>query len=298
MTDPDADRRRAGILYALSAYAFWGVVPVYWKALGATPALVVLAHRVIWSVLFVGLLLTWQKGWIGVRAALSRRRTLLLLAATTTLITVNWGLFIWAVKSGHLLEASLGYFINPLVNVVLGVALLRERLRPLQMIAVALAACGVIHLTIATGVLPWISLVLAGTFALYGYVRKVAPIEALEGLFVETAIGLPVAGWYLATRSAGGAPGTDGASLWLLAAAGPITALPLLWFGRAAQRLPLSTLGFFQYIAPSCQFLLAAFAYGEPVTRKHVVTFALIWTALAIYTTESRWAARRARLAR
>jgi chloramphenicol-sensitive protein RarD len=224
-----------------------------------------------------------------VRRALSQRKTLAALLLSTALISSNWFLFIWAVNTGHVLEASLGYYINPLLNVVLARLVLGERLRPLQLVAVGLAAVGVLYLTVGLGVLPWVSLVLALTFGFYGLVRKVAPVEPLTGLAVETAFAAPIAVLYLLivplAQEGRWLPGTPRESLLLLCS-GVATALPLLWFAMAAKRLRFTTLGIIQYLAPTCQLALAVLAYGEPFTSRHAVTFILIWTAVVLYAAD------------
>lgn len=283
--------KNSGALYALAAYGTWGLVPVYWKTLGPVPALELLAHRVVWSLLFLVLLLAARRGLGDVKLALRSKKTLGLLFLTTALVASNWGLFIWAVQQKKLLQASLGYYINPLLNVVLGVALLGERLRRLQVIAVLLALTGVLVLTFSGGVLPWVALTLASTFGLYGLLRKIAAVSALPGLVLETLIVAPLALGYIVWCETSGAGALSQGSTghdWLLAASGPVTALPLLWFTEAARRLPLSTLGFFQYVAPTLQFLLAVACYGEHVTPAHAVTFALIWAGLVLFTYDAR----------
>lgn len=278
---------RSGALYALGAYGLWGIVPIYWKKLGAVPAAEVVAHRVVWSVLFVAVVLAIVRGYGAVGVALRSRRTLAYLSGTTLLIAVNWGLFIWAVQTGHILQASLGYYVNPLVNVAMGVVFLKERLNRPQTIAVALAAIGVTILTVAAGTFPWVSLLLALTFGAYGLLRKTAPVEALAGLFVETLLVTPFALAFVLFREHGGHGALTTGGLGrgvLLAMAGPITAVPLLFFAAAARRLSLTTLGFFQYVAPTLQFLCAVLLYGEKLTPAHVATFACIWAALAVFT--------------
>ncbi len=286
----------AGIGYALLAYSAWGLMPIYWKLVDQVPALQMLAHRVVWSVLVLAVLVGLFRRWSSLRTTLRSRQHVLLLLITATLISFNWLTFIWAVQNNHVVEASLGYFINPLFNVVLGFVFLRERLRPWQIAAVCLASLGVINLMLTIGVVPWIALALALSFGTYGLLRKMAPVEGLVGLSVETVLMFPVALGYLVYV------GFDdkGAFLhagWrldtLIAAAGLITALPLLWFTNAAKRLDYSTLGIVQYLAPSCQLLLAVFVYGEAFTVVHMVTFGCIWTALAIYTTDTTFALRR-----
>ena len=293
MTDPPnstgATATRAGLAYGLAAFGFWGLVPIYFKAVSSVPALEVLAHRVVWSVVVLGVVLTLKHRWSEVVAAMANWRTLGILAITTVLIGINWYLFIWAVNNNQVLQASLGYFINPLVNVFLGVVFLRERLSRAGIAAVALAAMGVGWLTVQGGELPWISLVLAFSFGLYGLLRKTAPVKPVPGLMVETLLMLPAALIYLAaTASHGGLYfGTGSVRLdLLLVAAGLVTALPLLWFTAAAQLLPLSTMGFIQYLAPTLHFLLAVLVYGEPLTGERLIAFCFIWAALAIFTVD------------
>jgi chloramphenicol-sensitive protein RarD len=219
-------------------------------------------------------------------------KTVGILVVTSLLISANWGLFIWAVQTGHLVESSLGYYINPLVNVLLGVVFLRERLRRVQLIAVALAVIGVANQSIALGVTPWLSLVLAGTFGAYGLLRKVAPVAPMAGLFVETALVSPIALLYLGNKELHGAGLMGNGSIGhgvLLALCGVITAVPLIWFAQAAKGLTLSTLGLIQYISPTFQLLLAVVLYGERFSKAHIVTFAFIWTALLIYSGEAQW---------
>jgi len=288
---------RLGALYAIGAYTTWGLLPIYWKSLASVPALEVLMHRVAGTVVFAALLLTVSRRWDEVRAALRSRRTIAALATSSLLIATNWGTFIWAVGRHEIVATSLGYYLNPLVNVALGMLVLRERLRPLQLVAVAITAAAVAYFTVAQGGLPWISLVLAVSFALYGLVRKTVAVASLAGLAIETAVLAPLAIAGIAWREAHGAGAfarmadLPPAVPWLLGFAGAVTATPLVWFGSAARRLRLATLGLFQYIAPSLSLLVAVFLYGEPFTRAHVVVFAGIWIALALYSLES-WRAR------
>jgi chloramphenicol-sensitive protein RarD len=283
----DRRTRRLGVAYGLAAYLWWGFIALYFKAVATVPPLEVLAHRVLWSFVFLYLFLA-ARGRAGtLRATLRDGRSLALLGVTTVLIAVNWLVFITAVFHGHLLEASLGYFINPLVNVLLGVVFLRERLRRTQTVAVGLAAVGVVWLAVGSGAMPWIALVLAFSFGTYGLLRKIARPDGLVGLAVETLLLAPAAvGWLL--WSAKGGTIVFGAEGWgwsaLLLAAGPVTALPLVWFAEGARRLRYATIGFLQYLAPSLQFLLAVVLFGERFTGTHAVTFILIWTALAVYS--------------
>jgi chloramphenicol-sensitive protein RarD len=274
---------RSGIAYALAAFLAWGLAPIYWKALASAPARETLAHRIVWSVPCLALLLTarrqWPNAWRTVRAP----RTLLTLAGTTTLIGLNWFLFVWAINENRLLEASLVYFMNPLVNVLLGLTILRERLRAGQWVAVALATAGVLVLTARLGEVPWFGLALAVSFGFYGLLRKTVLAEPLEGLTVEVVFLFPFAVAYLVHEAMTGS-GTFGtgtaAQRLLFILAGPVTVLPLLWFTLAARRLRYTTIGILQYLAPSGQFLLAVFLYHEPFTREHLVAFSCIWVAL------------------
>ena len=285
-----------GLAAALAAYLIWGLAPLYFHALAPAPPLVILAHRVVWSVLVLALVLTGVRRWEAVLAILADRRKLLTLALTTALISVNWGLFIWAIHAGRLLEASLGYFVNPLVNVALGAIFLRERLTRPQLAAVALAGTGVALLVARLGTLPWVALALAITFGFYALLRKKAQVDALGGLLVETALLAPLALAYLAARAAAGAPAFGGSPRMalLLSAAGVVTATPLVLFAAGVRRLRLATMGLVQYVAPTAQFLLAVFAFHEPFGAGQAGAFALIWAALAVYTGEAVARARAA----
>lgn len=279
--------QRAGLGYALGAFLLWGFFPVYWKLLAAVPALEVVAHRTVWGFATVALWVTIRRRWPEARAVAARGGTVLMLAGSAALIALNWLLYIWAVINGHIVESSLGYYINPLVNVLLGVFVLRERLSRPQAIAVTLAGVGVAVLTVGYGRFPWIALTLAVTFGLYGLSRKKVAADAVIGLLFETAILTPLAVGYLAILAAGGvgalgtgSPGRDA----LLVLAGPVTAIPLALFALGARRLPLSVIGLIQYLSPTCQFLLAVLLYREPFTAAHAATFACIWAALALLT--------------
>ena len=299
MTD-EHQRRRSGLLLGLSAYLLWGVLPLYFKALAQVRPTEIVAHRIVWSLIFLAALVTASRRWPTIRAALGTSRVMMILMVTALLIGVNWLVFIHAVVNGHVLEGSLGYYLNPLVNVLLGVVLLKERLSPAQIFATLLAGAGVAVLAAGAGSGLWISLTLAATFALYGYVRKVAPVDALEGLSIETAMLAPIAlGWLIWVGQAGtGGFGQFGLTVDLmLALGGAITAIPLLLFTAAARRLPYSTLGFLQYIAPSLQFLLAVLVFGEPLTTPHVICFGAIWTALVIFTLDGWRGVAKARAA-
>jgi len=293
-----------GIAYAALAYLCWGLFPLYFKQLTEVPALEVVAHRTLWSLCFVALLLTLLRRWHWASAVLRQPRVLGLFLLSASLLVINSLAYVWAVQHGHVLEASLGYFINPLINVALGFALLRERPRPVQWLAVGLAAGGVLWLTLQTGRPPWIALVIALSFGFYGLVRKTAPLGALEGLTLETLLMAPLAAAALAWWTVQGDSAFAGAFVsggpqrigWLLLA-GPLTAVPLLLFAAGARRLPLSTLGLIQYISPTMQFLLGVWLFREPLVPARLVAFACIWAALAIYSLEGLWRSRRAAVA-
>ena len=279
-----------GGLYAASAYVLWGVLPLFWKALHDVPAIEILAHRMVWSLLVVLLLLAYQGHWGWLRTALRDRRTLLAFTTTAVVLSLNWFVYIWAVNAGHVVEASLGYFINPLVNVLLGRLFLRERLRLWQGIAIVIALGGVLYLTVSYGVVPWIALTLALSFGLYGLLRKTATLNSLEGLTMETLLlFFPALAYLLWLRMNGtGAFGTSGlATTALLAGTGIPTALPLLLFAAGARRITLTALGILQYIAPTIQFALGVLLYHEPLSQARLVGFGLIWVACALYTVES-----------
>ncbi|HEX8639964.1 MAG TPA: EamA family transporter RarD [Allosphingosinicella sp.] len=297
----DHSRTRAGFLLGAGAYLLWGVLPLYFKALDHVGPTEIVAHRILWSLFFLGALVTIWRRWGAIRAAVTTGKVLVTLTVTSILIAINWLTYIYAVVSGHVLEGSLGYYLNPLVNVLLGVVLLKERLTRGQVAATLLAGGGVAVLAAGAGSALWISLTLAASFALYGFLRKVAPVDSLEGLSVETALLAPPAlGWvlWLYASGSGGFTRVGLATDLLLVLGGAVTAIPLLLFTAAARRLPYSTLGFLQYIAPSLQFLLAVLAFGEPLTTSHLVCFAAIWTALAIFTVEGWRAGRRRAAAR
>lgn len=282
----------AGIAYAVLAYVLWGVFPVYFKALQHVAATEILAHRMVWSLAFVAAVLALRRRFDWLREVLERPALVGRFAATAALVSINWGVYIWAVNAGHVVDASLGYFINPLVNVAIGALLLHERLRAAQWIAVALAAAGVAWLTWHAGALPWIGLTLAFSFAAYGLLRKTASLGAAEGLALETALLAPLALAYLAWLGASDRSAfVDGSAptRWLLAAAGPVTALPLLAFAAGARRIPFSMLGVLQYIAPTLQLLLGVWLYREPFEPGKALGFAAIWIALAIYSAEGLW---------
>jgi chloramphenicol-sensitive protein RarD len=285
-----APETRHGVLFALAAFLAWGANPLYFKAVAEVPIAEVLAHRVVWAVALLALWIGVRRRWGLVGAALADRRTCRVLLLTTVILTVNWLIYIWAIAADRVLETSLGYYVNPLVNVVLGMAVLRERLSPLQLGAVALAAVGVANLAVAVGGFPWVALSLAVTFGIYGLLRKTAQVDSPTGLFIETSMLFPAALGYIVwlAVAGGGRFGTmDARTDVLLVMAGPVTALPLIWFTHAARRLRYATVGLFQYISPTGHFLLAVLVFGEAFTAAHAVTFACIWTALALFTVDT-----------
>lgn len=279
-----------GAGFAVAAYLTWALLALYWKALAHVPAIDVMLHRAIWSVLFILGLVMLSGRLPMLLEALRRPKSLMVLAATAALLASNWYMFIWAMQSNYALEASLGYYINPLVNVLLGVVILREPLSGFRRIAVALATIGVTLLSISLGVPPYMALFLALTFGLYGLLRKMAPADPLVGLAIESGLMALVAIPWLMLRESEGFGGMGRFGLGtdaLLVAAGVVTAVPLIWFNAAAKRLQLSTLGLFQYIAPTGMFLIAVFINGEPLTTAHIITFVLIWAALALVAFET-----------
>jgi chloramphenicol-sensitive protein RarD len=281
------DRSSRGLLFGVAAYALWGVLPVYFKALSAIGAVDIVAHRVIWSLPFLAILILVGGQVPAVRDALRNRRAMRILALTATLIGINWLLYVYAVTSGHILAASLGYYLNPIANVLLGRFVLKERLTGLQWAAVGIATAGVVALGIGALGQIWISLVLCASFALYGLLRKIAPVESLPGLGIETALLFPPALLWLGWQAAQGLPvlGTDTGQTLLLLAAGIVSTTPLLLFTAAARQLRYSTLGMLQFVAPTLQFILAVALYGEPFTTAHAIAFGAIWLAIATYVT-------------
>ena len=278
-----------GILNAIGAYVLWGLLPVYWKWLHHVPAAQVLCHRILFSFLTLFVIILLLRQWKAFRQALSNPRVVCAYTVAAILISINWFTYIWAVTAGFIIETSLGYFINPLLSVLLGVVIFRERLRPWQWAAIALAAGGVAYLTVAYGALPFIALTLAVTFGLYGLVKKIAPLGSLHGLTLETGVLLLPALIFLiySDRAGNGAIFHAGALTdALLMGAGIITAAPLLLFSSAARRIPLSLIGILQYIAPTLQFLLGVFVYNEPFTLTKFIGFGIVWLALIIYGAE------------
>jgi len=295
-----ADARRTqieGVLFALAAYSFWGFVVLLYRALDHVDVVEIVAQRVVWCLVFLAIVLGFRKSFGRLWSTLVSPRLLGFLILTSTLMAINWSLFIWTIAEERVLEAALGYYINPLVSVGLGVVLLGERLTRIQVLAIAIAAIGVLYFGVSLGVLPWVPLTLAFSFGLYGYFRKTIAVGPAVGLFVETLVlsllALPYVLWLFET----GASGWRDTSWtpWLLIASGPATALPMVWFAAAAQRVSLTTVGMLQYLAPSLNFAIAVFVFGETVTISHIVTFGLIWTALVIYSGEMVYREKRMR---
>jgi len=282
--------QRRGLLFGITAYGLWGLFPLYWPLLAPAAPAEILAHRIVWSLLFIGVLVWARRRYSTVRSALLDRRTRAMLVVASLVIGCNWFLFIWAVNNQHVVETSLGYFINPLVSVAMGVAAFGERLRRLQWVAIGIAASGVLWLTIQYGQPPWISIALALSFGTYGLAKKKANVGAVQSLAVETMVLAPLALGYLVTLQAGGTGefGQNGAGhTAMLIGTGVVTALPLLCFGAAATRIPLSMIGMLQYLTPTLQFLIGVVLYDEPMSPARWVGFALVWTALAVFTAES-----------
>jgi chloramphenicol-sensitive protein RarD len=281
-----------GIVYALSAYLIWGLLPLFLHLLAPVRTAEILAHRIVWSLVTILILLVALRRLAWIRTALTRPRTLAPFVITAGLISCNWMLYIWSINSGHVVDSSLGYFINPLVNVLLGALLLHERLRFGQKLPIVLAAVGVAWLTWLAGAPPWIGLALALSFALYGLLRKTATLGALEGFAVEAAVLTPIALGYLFWRSADGSLDfvtVPTQTRWLLVAAGPVTAIPLLLFAAGARRLPFSLLGVLQYLAPTLQWLSGIFIFHEAFDPHKAIGFGFIWLALLLYGAESLW---------
>jgi chloramphenicol-sensitive protein RarD len=278
-----------GLLSAIGAYTLWGILPVYWKSIRAVPALEVVCHRTVWSLVFLLVLLLWRRRWEWLQQAIRDRVTLITFLVTTSLLGLNWFVYIWAVNAGHIVDASLGYFINPLISVLLGMVFLGERLRPWQWAAIGLAFGGVVFLTLGYGAFPWIALTLATSFGLYGLLRKTAALGSTEGLSLEMAIlSIPCLAYLITLEITGTASfgHTEAMTSILLALTGVITAFPLIMFAYAARQVTLATVGILQYIAPTLQFLLGVLVYGETFTRARLLGYGAIWVALLVYSAE------------
>ncbi|OZB05869.1 MAG: EamA family transporter [Idiomarina sp. 34-48-12] len=289
MTD-DAARSRQGVFFAIAAYTMWGVAPIYFKWLQEVPALEILSHRILWSFVLVFILIMLLRRGNRLKPVLQNKKQMARLTLATCLLGGNWYLFIWAINNDHILDASLGYYINPLLNVAIGMAFFAERMRKMQLVAIALAVTGVLIQVISFGSVPWVALTLACSFAIYGAIRKRLPIDSMTGLWLETLILAPAVLVYLlffASSSAADMTQNTWQINTLLIAAGIVTTAPLLCFTAAAQRIRYSTLGFFQYIGPSMMFILAVWVYGEPLAADKLVTFAIIWVALALYSIDT-----------
>lgn len=300
MTPEEQQRARQGVLLAIGAYTMWGIAPIYFKSITDVSALEILSHRVVWSFFLLAALLHFGRRWRTVSEIAQNKSKLAYLLSSSVLIGANWLIFIWAVNSNHMLDASLGYYINPLINVLFGMMFLGERLRKLQWFAVAMAGCGVLVQLFVFGSVPVVAMALAMSFGFYGLIRKKVAVDAQTGLFVETLILLPAAAIYLlfiADSATSNMLENPMQLNGLLIAAGVITTLPLLCFTGAATRLKLSTLGFFQYIGPSLMFLLAVLMYGEAFTMDKAITFAFIWGALVIFSFDGLRSNRRSRRA-
>ncbi|MES2161340.1 MAG: EamA family transporter RarD [Pseudomonadota bacterium] len=288
-----------GIIYATFAFFCWGLFPLYFHAIGEVPAMEILAHRMLWSLLFLGLVLTARQQWKWLPKVLRNPRVLASFVASALLLTANWFVYIWSVNNGHVIDASLGYFINPLVNVLLGLLVLKEKLRRGQWIAIGVAASGVLWLTWSAGQVPWIALILGLTFGGYGLLRKTAALAALEGLSLETMLLFPLALVYVVWLTLHGhntfINTPYDSTRWLLAAAGPITAIPLVMFAAGARKIPMSVLGLLQYLSPTMQALLGVWVFHESFPPARLIGFAIIWSALALYVAEGLWAGKRAK---
>jgi len=279
-----------GILSGICAYLLWGLFPIYWKILHHVPAIQIIGHRIVWSFIFLILIVVSANQWKNFRSAVMSKKVFGIYMVASALLTINWFVYVWGVNAGRIVETSLGYFINPLFSVLLGIVFLKEKLRLMQWIPVILAAAGVIYLTVDYGRVPWIALSLAFTFGLYGLVKKTAPLDSLFGLTFETAIAFPFALTYLifvTTQGTGSFPQGNAANDLLLVATGIITSVPLLLFAYAVRNIPLSTVGILQYIAPSIQFLIGVVVYREDFGKSDMIGFGLVWTALLIFSIES-----------
>ncbi|WP_076918471.1 EamA family transporter RarD [Pseudoalteromonas sp. SK18] len=292
--------QRKGAIFACLAFFMWGLAPIYFKMIQHVSAFEILMHRVIWSVVFLIVVVSVLSYWDKIKRILIQPKLILMLVVTSTLLGFNWGLFIWAINNNYMLDASLGYYINPLLNVLLGMVFLNERLRKLQGAAVALAFTGVLLQLISFGSFPVVAFSLATSFALYGLLRKKLQVDALPGILIEALILLPVAltyWWLMVPTETSNLPANDWLTNTLLVSAGIVTTLPLLCFTGAAKRLQYTTLGFFQYIGPSLMFILAVVFYGEVFDAERVITFACIWSALAIFSWDSYHQSRKRRKA-
>lgn len=288
-----------GILYGIGAYLLWGIFPIYWKWLHTVPAIQVISHRIIWSFVLLAVILFVTRQWKAFRSAAFSRRVVLIYLASAILLSINWLTYVWAVNAGFVIETSLGYFINPLISVLLGVIFLREKLRTWQWVPIGLAAIGVVYVAVSYGQFPWIALTLAFSFGIYGLVKKVAPLGSLYGLTLETGLlFLPAVGFLVYMQTIGQGAFLQGGFIkdMLMVGAGVVTTIPLLMFASAAQLIPLSTVGVLQYITPTMMFLLGVLVYHEPFNRSHLIGFCIVWLALILFWGEG-WLASRRRMA-
>jgi len=281
---------RRGVVYAVIAYLAWGLLPLYWNVFATMGSLEILAHRIIWSFVFVGLLLLVARRWRQMREAMAGAKGKIVMILCSLLICANWLIYIWAVNHGKVMETSLGYYMNPLLSVLFGVVFLKERLKLGQWVALGLAAAGVLYITFQYGEFPWVAISLALSFALYGLTKKQLQVDSLSGVAWETLLVVPISLLYLSYLQSNGTATAWAMDSWqivLLMLAGVVTALPLLWFAAATKYLPLSTIGFIQYLSPTISLLSAVFLFGEAFTTTHLISFSLIWAALVVYTISS-----------
>jgi chloramphenicol-sensitive protein RarD len=289
--------KNKGVLSALCAYFMWGILPIFWKLLHVVPSFQIFGYRILSSFFFLVLVLSLRKDWPKFKKAVFNRKSILLYALTGLLLAINWGVYIWGVNANHIVETSLGYFINPLVSVALGVIFLREKLRPLQWVPIGMVAAGVLYLTLQYGALPWIALTLAGSFGLYGLLKKTAPAGGLYSMTVEMSVLLlPALGYLIlmGVRGEGVLASSSLFTLFLLASTGAITVVPILLFIAAARAIPLSMVGLLQYVAPTMQFLIGVLLYQEPFNQKDLIGYAIIWAALILYWVEGALERRKA----
>jgi len=295
----DTGEQRKGILFALAAYGMWGLIPIYFKLVDSVSPFEIVAHRVIWSVIFLAIFMAVTGRWQTLMHNLGQKKLLVSLSVSAVIISLNWLVFIWAVGEGRILEASLGYYINPLISLLLGMIFLGERLRKVQWLAILIAAAGVGYQLILLGSLPWVALALAFSFGIYGLLRKSIVVDPFSGLLIETLILSPIALFYLLWLNQQDqlALLNNGSDIMLLLiASGIVTSLPLICFAAGARRLTLTMNGLLQYVAPSIAFILAVFVYHEPLNSDRLITFALIWLGLILFSSEGLWRNRKARL--
>lgn len=289
---------KKGVLYGIGAYLLWGLFPIYWKLLESVPAIQLISHRIIWSFVLLAIIVFVTQQWKAFRSAVLSPKVILIYLASAIFLTINWLTYVWAVNSGYVVESSLGYFINPLLSVLLGVLFLREKLRAWQWVPIGLAAVGVTYVAISYGQFPWIALTLACSFAVYGLIKKTAPLGSLYGLTLETGLlFIPAVAFLLIMEGQGQGAFLHSGSVkdLLMAGAGVVTTIPLLMFASAAQRIPLSMVGVLQYITPTMQFILGILVYHEPFNQSHLIGFCIVWLALIIFWVEGFLASRRSR---